>query len=121
MSSAVTKIIKAHKLTCGISPTKLSRYSAELTKDLSRGSRDNARRRLREIGYSEEQVRALVPFQKSGRHTPKENSIKDMAQSILKNKEYSWMDINEDASYIAYLGDEETTTDIARSSRLSYL
>ncbi|CAG8739137.1 1732_t:CDS:1, partial [Acaulospora colombiana] len=97
----------------------LSKYANELTKDLSRGSRDQARRRLRQIGYSEEQVCALVPFQKSGRHTPKENSIKDVTQSILKNNNLSHMEINEDASYIAYF--DESTTDIAKSSRLSYL
>ncbi|CAG8620563.1 12156_t:CDS:2 [Ambispora leptoticha] len=82
-----------------ISPSELSRYADELIKDLSCGSRDQARRHLRQIGYSEEQ----------------ENSIKDMAQSILKNSNLSHMEINEEASYIAYLGDEEMT-DIVRSS-----
>ncbi|RHZ47838.1 hypothetical protein Glove_566g31 [Diversispora epigaea] len=111
----------AYKLSSQMSSSELSRYSDELTKDLSRGSRDQTRRRLRQIGYSEERVRALIPFQKSGRHTPKVNSIKDLAQSILKNSNISCMEINEDASHIAYLEDKETTIDIARSSQLSYL
>ncbi|CAG8821457.1 12399_t:CDS:2, partial [Racocetra persica] len=53
--------------------------------------------------YSEEQVHALVPFQKSGRNTPKVNSIKEMVQKILKNDNLLYVDINEEASYIAYL------------------
>ncbi|RHZ70956.1 hypothetical protein Glove_264g42 [Diversispora epigaea] len=121
MSSAVTKIVKAYKLSPQLSPSELSRYADELTKDLSRTSRDQARRCLRQIDYCEEQVRALIPFQKFGRHTPKVNSIKDMAQSILKNSNLSHMEINEDTSHIAYLEDKEMTTDIVRSSRLSYL
>ncbi|CAG8499012.1 2170_t:CDS:2 [Acaulospora colombiana] len=102
MSSAVTKIIKIYKISPQMTPSELSRYTDELTKDLSRGFRDQARRRLRQIGYNEEQG----------------NSIKDMDQSILKNNNLSHMEINEDAS-IAY--SHESATDIAKSSRLSYL
>ncbi|CAG8520776.1 15591_t:CDS:2, partial [Cetraspora pellucida] len=82
--------------------------------------RDRTQRHLRKIEYSEEQVCALVSFQKSERHTPKVNSIKKMAQKILKNDNLSYVDINEEAYYIAYL-DDETFTDITRFSQLSYL
>src|SRR4051794_11196499 len=93
MAKVATAFFNHYKLTLQTSIPQFSKYVEELASKLSDGktkiqagrARDQARRRFRELGLSEEQAHTLIPKQAPGRRVVGRDSIKVIAENIMKN------------------------------------
>ncbi|CAH1766247.1 8194_t:CDS:2, partial [Entrophospora sp. SA101] len=117
MSRVVSNLVNQNNLTPQMSIYKLNNYAEELDKDLKDSkAREHARNRFRNLGFSEEQVYALVPIQTSGKRVAGREPIKKTALYIMQNN-LKAEEINE----IAYDLAKTTTSEVAQSSRLVLL
>nr|CAG8494356.1 11968_t:CDS:1 [Entrophospora candida] len=117
MSRVVSNLVNQNNLTPKMSIYKLNNYAEELDKDLKDSkAREHARNRFRNLGFSEEQVYALVPVQTSGKRVAGREPIKKTALYIMQNN-LKAEEINE----IAYDLAKTTTSEVAQSSRLVLL